>query len=93
MLTMLSQQGRPQFPNSKGYDFDPILQFERRGDLLYARTSRDGKKWTNMPGSPVSLSSLLSSPSSLLSLGIYQTTYTPNTSWAELKDIVIYGKK
>ena len=85
MLTMLSPMGRPQFPNSKGYDFDPVMQFERRGNLLYARTSRDGKQWTNMPGSPV----VIDAPR--LSLGIYQTTYSPNTSWAELKDIVIYG--
>jgi hypothetical protein len=84
MLTVLSPQGRPQFPNSKGYDFDPILQFERRGNQLFARTSRDGVKWTNMPGSPIEVSS------KKLSLGIYQTTYTPTTSWAILKDIVIY---
>lgn len=32
MLTILSAQGRPQFPNYTGYDFDPILQFERRGN-------------------------------------------------------------
>ena len=86
MLTRLSRMGRPQFPNSKGYNFDPILQFERRGNQLFARTSRDGQTWTNMPGSPIEVDA------PRLSLGIYQTTYTPTVSWAELKDIVIYAK-
>ena len=84
MLTRLSPEGRPQFPNSKGYDFDPIMQFERRGHKLYARTSRDGLKWSNMPGSPIEVST------PTLRLGVYQTTYTPTASWAVLRDIVIY---
>ena len=87
MLTMLSPRGRPQFPNSKGYGFDPILQFERRGNQLFARTSSDGIKWTNMPGSPIIVTS------QTLSLGYYQTTYTPNPSWAQLKNFIIYGEK
>ena len=84
MLTILSSMGRQQFPNSKGYDFDPILQFERRGNLLFARTSSDGQTWTNMPGSPVEVSA------SRLSIGAYQTTYSDNTSWVKLRDLTIY---
>ncbi|MCR4810177.1 MAG: family 43 glycosylhydrolase [Prevotella sp.] len=84
MFTVLSSHGRPQYPNYKGYDFDSILQFERRGNLLYARTSRDGRQWTNMPGSPVAVDS------HRLAVGIYQTTYTDSPSWATLHDIVIY---
>ena len=84
MLTVLSPQGRPQFPNYKGYDFDPIMQFERRGNQLFARTSRDGLTWTNMPGSPLQVCS------PALSVGAYQTTYSDNTSWVKLSDYVIY---
>ena len=84
MLTILSSMGRQQFPNSKGYDFDPILQFERRGHQLFARTSSDGQTWTNMPGSPVEVSA------SRLSIGAYQTTYSDNTSWVKLRDLTIY---
>ena len=84
MLTILSPQDRPQFPNYKGYEFDPILQFERRGNLLFARTSKDGNTWTNMPGSPIEVSS------SKLSIGAYQTTYSDNTSWVKLCDFIIY---
>ena len=84
MLTLLSPQGRPQFPNYKGYDFDPILQFERRGTQLFARTSRDGQSWTNMPGSPIDVGE------GSLSVGTYQTTYTDTPSWVKLTDLIIY---
>ena len=84
MLTILSSQGRPQFPNYKGYDADRILQFERKGNQLFARTSADGHVWNNMPGSPINVTS------PTLGIGIYQTTYSPNASWAEFTDFVIY---
>jgi len=84
MLTLLNGQDRPQFPNYKGYDFDPILQFERRGNLLYARTSKDGETWTNMPGSPIEVNA------PKLGIGAYQTTYSDNSSWVKLSDFVIY---
>ena len=84
MLTVLSSRGRPQFPNYKGYDFDPVMQFERRGSQLFARTSRDGQTWTNMPGSPIDVGT------GALSVGAYQTTYSADRSWVELSDFVIY---
>ena len=84
MLTILSSQDRRQFPNYKGYDFDPILQYERRGNLLFARTSRDGMTWENMPGSPIEVNT------PKLSIGAYQTTYSENTSWVRLRDFIIY---
>ena len=86
MFTILSDQGRPQYPNYKGYDFDPYLQFERRGNQLFARTSKDGKTWSNMPGSPVEVTT------PTLRVGTYQTTYTENPSWVKLKDFIIYQK-
>ena len=84
MLTITNHEGRPQYPNYKGYDFDRILQFERRGNQLFARTSHDGKIWHNMPGSPMDVMT------PTLSIGVYQTTYSDNLSWAKLKDIIIY---
>ena len=84
MLTVLSGSGRPQYPNYKGYEFDPYLQFERRGALLYARTSSDGQSWTNMPGSPVEVGE------GTLSVGTYQTTYTDNPSWVRMSGFTIW---
>ena len=84
MLTILNGQDRRQFPNHKGYDFDPILQFERRGNLLFARTSKDGETWSNMPGSPIEVNA------PKLGIGTYQTTYSDNTSWVKISDFIIY---
>ena len=84
MLTVLSRRGRPQYPNYKAYDFDPLMQFERRGNLLYGRTSRDGKTWENMPGSPIEVTS------PKLGIGVYQTTYTDRPSWVKLSGLVVY---
>ena len=87
MLTVLSGRGRPQFPNYKGYDFDPNIQFERRGNQLFARTSKDGKNWSNMPGSPIEVNI------PTLKVGAYQTTYNENPSWVKFQDFIIYQKK
>ena len=84
MLTVLSRRGRPQYPNYKGYGFDPLMQFERRGDKLFARTSTDGVNWQNMPGSPIEVKN------PRLRVGVYQTTYTDHSSWGELSGLVIY---
>ena len=84
MLTILNGQDRPQFPNYKGYDFGPILQFERRGNQLFARTSKDGITWANMPGSPIEVCT------PKLGIGVYQTTYSANSSWVKLRDYIIY---
>ena len=85
MLTILSRHGRPQFPNYKGYDLDPYMQFERRGDQLFARTSKDGTTWSNMPGSPIEVKT------ETLKIGTYQTTYTDNPSWVQFQDFIIYA--
>ena len=84
MFTILSPEGRPQFPNYTGYDFHRHLQIERRGNKIFARTSADGKSWENMPGSPVEVSQ------SKVGIGSYQSTYSQNYSWIRLKDFVIY---
>ena len=86
MLTVLSRRGRPQYPNYKGYDPDPLMQFERRANLLFARTSRDGKTWENMPGSPIEVHS------QKLKVGLYQTTYSNTPSWVKFSNFVIYQK-
>lgn len=87
MLTHLSPYGRPQYPNYKGYSYDRYIQFERKGNKLYARSSADGKAWTNSPGSPIEVKG------ESLRLGTYQTTYSDNNSWVKLKDIKIYRAK
>ena len=86
MLTQV-KHGRPQFPVQNGWQFDPWIQLQRVGNQLYARRSADGKTWTDMPGSPMYVEG------DTMRLGIYQTTYTANVSWAVVSDFVVYQKR
>lgn len=86
MLTQV-RRGRPQFPVNNGYDYDPYVQLQRQGDLVYARRSRDGVTWVDMPGSPLRVSA------ATLQVGVYQTTYTDHESWAEVRDFRLVQKK
>jgi hypothetical protein len=87
MLTLLSPDGRPQHPNGKGWNYDPYLQLERRGTLIYARTSRDGTTWEDIDGSPVSCPQF---EGKTVRLGLYQTTYNDNVSWVTADSLKIY---
>ena len=89
MLTVL-HEGRPQFQNGKGWNFNPYLQFVRRGNLLYARTSADGQNWENMPNSPVDISFM---EGKALNVGLYQTTYSENKASVSFSDLHIWQKK
>lgn len=86
---MLTQvwHGRPQFAVQNGWDYDPWIQLQRAGNLLYARRSADGMTWTDMPGSPMHI------VAEEVQLGVYQTTYTANKSWAEISDFVVFQKR
>ena len=90
MLTTVTRQGRPQYPNQQGWDYDPYLQLQRVGNLIHARTSRDGIHWTEMPGSPVRASLLRSDK---VQVGLYQTTYSNNKAWVEFSDFKLWNKK
>ncbi len=90
MLTVLSRQGRPQHPNGKGWRYDPYLQLERRGKVIYARTSRDGKSWEDIDGSPILCPQL---EGKKVKLGMYQTTYTENSSWVTADQFKLYIAK
>lgn len=89
MLTTVSRIGRPQYPNQQGWDYDPYLQLQRVGDLIYARTSKNGICWTEMPGSPVAAGLL---HGDAVKVGLYQTTYSANKAWVEFSDFKLWKK-
>lgn len=89
MLTVVGR-GRPQYPNGKAWDYDEYMQLQKSGNLIYARTSRDGKTWTEMPASPVNARQFSGKK---MKVGIYQTTYTDNNAWVEFEDFHIWQKK
>lgn len=90
MLTTVTRQGRPQYPNQQGWNYDPYLQMQRTGDAIYARTSKDGIRWTEMPGSPVDARLL---EGGVIKVGLYQTTYSANNAWVEFTDFKLWNEK
>jgi len=89
MLTHVGP-GRPQFPRSNGWNYDPYLQIERIGNTFYVRTSRDGKSWTDMPGAPIHAPQMNGKK---LKVGLYQTTYSNNHSWVSFDEFNLWQKK
>lgn len=93
MLTTVSHRGRrPQYQRGNGWRFDPYLQLQREGTLVYTRSSRDGKEWTDMPNSPVDLTELGIAPDAPLKLGIFQVTYTDNAASMSFADFRLWQR-
>lgn len=90
MLTVLTRHSRPQYPNGSGWNYDKYLQIERVGDLFHACTSKDGREWREMPGSPVRCPQMNGKK---LKVGLYQTTYSANSSWVSFDDFNLWQKK
>ena len=91
MITVVSRRGRPQFPNQKGYRFDPWMLIQRTGHTLTFRTSPDGRNWTEMPTPDIDFGTLLGTGP--LRAGIYQTTYTDAHGSVTFDDVHIWQKK
>jgi hypothetical protein len=80
-------RGRMQSSNNKGWDFDPWMQIERRGDTFYVRTSSDGVTWSEVSGTPVTRTDL---HDATLKVGFYQVTYTEASGNMQFDKAEIY---
>ncbi len=89
MLTIVNRRGRPQYKNDKGWNFNPYMQLERRNNYIYARTSKDGINWEDMPNSPFEMNY----GNKILQVGLYQTTYTENHAYMTFNNIKIWKKQ
>ncbi len=89
MLTVVTPDGRPQWPNATGYQFHRYMQLERRSNTLHARTSADGVHWTDMPHSPVDLPSAIGKT---IKVGLYQVTYTTAEASASFDQVKLWQK-
>jgi len=78
MWTSLDGGGRPQSGNRLGWEAHRWLQMERRGDAFHFRTSADGERWTELPGSPVLREDLRGLP---LQVGPFHAMYSDAAGW------------
>lgn len=90
LLTYLTERGRPQYANKKGWDLDRFMQIERCGNYFFFRTSADGKNWTEMPNSPFSIPQLHGKP---VKVGPYQASNSPDYATFTFKNFKQWKEK
>jgi hypothetical protein len=90
MLTTILRRGRQQYNNQLAYQFDRYLQMQREGNTIHVRTSPDGRTWTDMPSSPVSVPMF---EGKTLRVGLFQTTYTTTPAEVMFTDFKLWTKK
>lgn len=89
MWTSMGRHGRPQVGNATGWQPDPYLQVERRGEFIYLRTSRDGINWKDMPETPVRRSDF----GKRVKVGLFQCTYTGETGYGDFEEFRLWKVK
>ena len=82
MLTTLNG-GRLQKGNLLAWDAHRHLQMIRQGTRFHFRTSADGLRWVEMPGSPVERPDLAGLP---LQVGLYHASYGGDSSFIAFDD-------
>ncbi len=82
MVTVLDG-GRTQTGNGLAWNAHRHLQIIRQGGLFYFRTSADGQRWHDMPGSPVARHDLAGLP---LQVGLYHASYGGDRSFVTFSE-------
>jgi hypothetical protein len=82
--------GRSQKGNGLAWDAHRHLQIIRQGALFYFRTSADGQKWQDMPGSPVERKAMDGLP---LQVGLYHASYGGDSSFVSFSDFRLTSRK
>lgn len=89
MVTKLQDHNRLQFPTNSGWDYDCFLQIQRIADVFYVRSSKNGKDWRDLPGSPVTDLSM----STTVQVGLFQATYGEQSGFGIFEDFKIIQRK
>jgi hypothetical protein len=63
---------------------------EKNGERFYFRTSKDGKVWEDMPGSPLIHLELKNKK---LKVGLYQVTYTDKDGYVSFDNFKLWIQK
>lgn len=85
------QNGRREQNNTQAaWDFNKYLQIQRTGNTFYVRTSKDGKNWINMPGSPVLRNDM---DNKQVQIGVYQSTYGPTQGYGHFSNFRLIERK
>jgi hypothetical protein len=89
MVTVMDG-GRIQKGNLLAWDAHRHLQIIRHGLRFYFRTSADGVRWQDMPGSPVERKDMAGLP---LQVGLYHASYGAESSFVSFRDFRLTTRK
>jgi hypothetical protein len=89
MVTVLDG-GRSQKGNGLAWNAHRHLQIIRQGGLFHFRTSADGERWQDLPGSPVERRDLAGIP---LQVGLYHASYGGDSSYITFSDFKLTTRK
>ncbi len=89
MVTSLDG-GRSQKGNQLAWEAHRHLQIIRQGALFHFRTSADGRRWQDMPGSPLERADLAGLP---LQAGLYHASYGGDSSFITFHDFQLITRQ
>jgi len=90
IVTDLGRKGRVQSNNLSGWDFFSYLQIQRLGNTFFMRGSHDGKRWVELPGSPVKWEDMAGAD---LEVGVYHATYGDISGYGAFEGFKVFQKK
>jgi hypothetical protein len=90
MVTNFDGGSRSQKGNQLAWNAHRYLQIERQGDYFHMRTSADGKRWVEMPESPVLRRDMAGLP---VAVGLCHASYGPESSYISFSDFRLSLRK
>ncbi len=90
MVTNFDGGARSQKGNQLAWNAHRYLQIERQGDYFHMRTSADGKRWVEMPESPVLRRDMAGLP---VAVGLCHASYGPESSYISFSDFSLSLRK
>jgi hypothetical protein len=90
MLTNFKNGDRMQTNTQTGWTYNRYLQIQKSGDVFYIRSSSDGIRWADLPGSPLVRPDLNGGD---LQIGLYHSTYGPHRSYVKFSNFKLITLK
>ena len=90
IVTDLGRKGRVQSNNLSGWNFFSYLQIQRLGNTFFMRGSHDGKRWVELPGSPVKREDMAAAD---LEVGVYHATYGDISGYGAFEGFKVFQKE
>jgi len=90
IVTNFDSGERKQTNNLSGWSFYRHLQIQKLGNTFFLRGSKDGKHWTDLPGSPMKRPDL---ENVALQVGVYHASYGDAAGYGAFRNFTLIQRK